>query len=509
MWPPRHFTFKQGTDDNYSIIINAATLDGVALQPGDEIGVFTPAGLCAGAGVWTGAPPLAFSAWADDSQSPEIDGFRANETMRFRVWPASTNAVADYPAAATYTLGNGVYGNGVYARIANLTALTSVTQTIALVQRWNWISCQVQPEIADMAQVTAGMTKLVIMTNGAGKSYIPGVINNIGNLNVLDGYKVYLDGSDTLAVNGKPVAASTPIPLTARWNFVSYLPATTLTADQAFASIGGNLAIAKNDAGGFYIPGTINSMGVLTPNKGYRLYLNNPDTLIYPAGTTLQKAVTPTAIVAASRHFHPVAYTGDSYSVLINQIDGCSLQPGDEIGLFTENGICVGGAAWTGAGVIALSAWEDDPTTLVMDGYKPGDKMVFKIWQNKNQTELDVIAHFSQGDGAYASGEYAAIDLAIQTLPQGYALEQNYPNPFNPETSISFTLAENGPTQLLIYTLAGQEIRRLADENLPAGRHHRVWDGKDSQGITLPSGVYLYAVKSGSYSETRKMTLIK
>lgn len=88
-------------------------------------------------------------------------------------------------------------------------------------------------------------------------------------------------------------------------------------------------------------------------------------------------------------------------------------------------------------------------------------------------------------------------------------LLQNYPNPFNPQTKISFKLVEASQVELAVYNLQGQQVRNLASQSLPAGEHTMVWDGKDENGGVMPSGVYIYKLKSNNYEESKRMELIK
>ncbi|MFQ5604345.1 MAG: hypothetical protein ACE5HS_13840, partial [bacterium] len=118
----QHFTFKANTGDSYSIVVTAATIDGASLESGDEIGVFTPAGLCVGASVWTGAAPLALIAWIDDSQTGDVDGYVIGDSMTFNIWVQSSDT--EYAATPTYAQGNGTFGNGAFASVS-LTAVTS------------------------------------------------------------------------------------------------------------------------------------------------------------------------------------------------------------------------------------------------------------------------------------------------------------------------------------------------------------------------------------------------
>ena len=85
----------------------------------------------------------------------------------------------------------------------------------------------------------------------------------------------------------------------------------------------------------------------------------------------------------------------------------------------------------------------------------------------------------------------------------------NYPNPFNPETRISFLTKENGPVSIDIYNIKGQRVRSLLNENREAGVHNVVWNGKDDKGKNVASGVFFYRMKSGQYTSTKKMILMK
>jgi hypothetical protein len=84
-----------------------------------------------------------------------------------------------------------------------------------------------------------------------------------------------------------------------------------------------------------------------------------------------------------------------------------------------------------------------------------------------------------------------------------------YPNPFNPITNIEFELPKQLYVKLSIYNLLGQRIRTLVDESKPAGFWTVVWDGKDSGGNSVSSGIYFYTLDTDIGREVKKMTLIK
>jgi len=94
-------------------------------------------------------------------------------------------------------------------------------------------------------------------------------------------------------------------------------------------------------------------------------------------------------------------------------------------------------------------------------------------------------------------------------IPGGYELFQNYPNPFNPETVIRYSIPENGRIFIGIYSILGQRIRTLVDDEKPAGTHKIIWDGKNDQGTGVSSGVYICVMRAESFKKTRKMIYAK
>ena len=88
-------------------------------------------------------------------------------------------------------------------------------------------------------------------------------------------------------------------------------------------------------------------------------------------------------------------------------------------------------------------------------------------------------------------------------------LKGNYPNPFNPTTTINFSIAKSDLVTLDIYNSRGQKVRTLVNDNLSAGEHNIVWNGKDKNSRSVNSGVYFYKIKSGKFTSTKKMILLK
>jgi len=90
-----------------------------------------------------------------------------------------------------------------------------------------------------------------------------------------------------------------------------------------------------------------------------------------------------------------------------------------------------------------------------------------------------------------------------------FLLEQNYPNPFNPATEIKFHIAKEGFVSLKIYDLLGREIKTLVNEELTNGIYSAKWNGDNNLGEKVSSGIYLYRIETGSFTDSRKMLLLK
>ncbi len=110
-------------------------------------------------------------------------------------------------------------------------------------------------------------------------------------------------------------------------------------------------------------------------------------------------------------------------------------------------------------------------------------------------------------DDLSLSGNATAVNDNVQSL--SFNLLQNYPNPFNPTTTINFEIPVRENVSLIIYNTLGQKLRTLIDGSRSAGHYQVSWDGKDSNGENVSSGIYLYRIKAGYFVESKKMILLK
>lgn len=97
-----------------------------------------------------------------------------------------------------------------------------------------------------------------------------------------------------------------------------------------------------------------------------------------------------------------------------------------------------------------------------------------------------------------------SVEDEIGSTQSSFQLSQNYPNPFNPITTIEYTLPKDSNVSLTVYNLRGQEVTRLLNETQKAGFHSISWDASG-----LSSGIYLYKIRAGEFTEIKKMVLLK
>jgi len=166
-----------------------------------------------------------------------------------------------------------------------------------------------------------------------------------------------------------------------------------------------------------------------------------------------------------------------------------------------------------GTGPLATIVFQVSPTageqTVIVDStrYLGSQPLQFQF-----TTELGGMAftpYFSPGSVAISGTAGIDDDNDRGILPERYYLGQNAPNPFNPTTLISFDLPRRCEITLEVFNILGRQVAILAQGELPAGRHRIVFDGKDSGGEPLSSGIYFYRLKTDEYTQSRKMTLLK
>jgi len=165
-----------------------------------------------------------------------------------------------------------------------------------------------------------------------------------------------------------------------------------------------------------------------------------------------------------------------------------------------------------------LTAGEGPVANLV---FEVNDPSVKEIRLTKNETlkghDLVYVYNTRSQPGQIAFDEvhpdFAGFSVALSgvasPLPTEFALDQNYPNPFNPDTQIGFALPVNSFVELDVFNVLGQKVATLVQGEMPAGYHTVTWNGANSDGSAVASGIYFYRISTEQFTTSKKMMMLK
>ena len=103
----------------------------------------------------------------------------------------------------------------------------------------------------------------------------------------------------------------------------------------------------------------------------------------------------------------------------------------------------------------------------------------------------------------------AVREAQVDARPAAFNLAQNFPNPFNQSTVIRIDLETRAEMELAVYNIAGQKVATLAQGPYPSGRYTFTWQGRNTHGAELASGVYCYRLRANGREQTRKLILLR
>ncbi|HPI38424.1 MAG TPA: T9SS type A sorting domain-containing protein [Ignavibacteriaceae bacterium] len=146
----------------------------------------------------------------------------------------------------------------------------------------------------------------------------------------------------------------------------------------------------------------------------------------------------------------------------------------------------------------AVTFFSKDSVTIPVDGEE-----VFWVGISIGANEAEMVSNMDLAKVKYETIT-DIVDEYSGSIPNLYKLEQNYPNPFNPATTIQFQIPKTEYVTLKVYDVLGNEVANPVNQILTAGNHSVQFNAN-----SLTSGMYFYRITAGSYSEVKKMTLIK
>ena len=512
-------------NDHMNFYARSAKNNGIDLQPGDEIGIFDGL-VCVGAGVLTkvldgGNNYLEMKVSRDNSLISGQDGYITDHKATFKLWNAAKQSEIS-TVNITYISGDNNFFAGASTSF-NIGGFSIINQKISLLKGWNIFSLYVTPERHDMLEVvkpliTAG--KLVKVQDETGQSleFMPSTpttpsawVNNIDDWCQTEGYKIRVNDSTSLIVDGLPIYQPVTIRLAEKWNIISYPVSTSQNAMLVLNDLvkSGHLVKVQNESGAAmeYIPGStqwINNIGNFNPGEGYKVNVSDKDSLtINPFVSGSNSILKSSTITAVPEYFKPV-WKGnglDHMNFYMSETNGASvLKAGNEIGIY-DGSLCVGAAVIqnTGNKLYSFVVSADDPTTSEIDGFIKGHTPSFRVWDQASNSEASIesLEYYSGSSRIFEPMATAAIGINTMVLglkdhlEDATSLGDNYPNPFMGETTIPYIVGNETTVDISIFDMLGKKLNTLVHGNLQSGSYTTVWKVNDHNFNKVNPGIYV------------------
>ncbi|MCH7640300.1 MAG: T9SS type A sorting domain-containing protein, partial [Bacteroidetes bacterium] len=428
-------------------------------------------------------------------------------------------------------------------------AVTVVEETgenihfIPLLPGWNMISTYIEPYDPAMASVFAEIIDVVVMVrDGDGNVFIPeSGIDDIGPWVMGEGYQVYVTDAATLEIEGIPIEPTTsPIQLGEGWNQIAYLRESPMPISEALATVSDQIVVVKDVFGRIYLPDLeIDQIGDMLPGQGYKVYVSEDCTLLYPPngsgfnggplvaanGRSQSPALRKmkpagTGILVGSAP--PTSFLFGGYAV--GNTATLVLQAPDElegylVGVRTDENEIVGEAVvWDGMAVLSILG-DDTPNPSGSQGASPGDELdVFILGTDGREIDnyrIENLLDLLRGSEASTPLTYHEDDLWLASLEAGEEevgetpgtfelAATNYPNPFTRTTTIAYSLNDTADVEIQVIDVLGRLVATLVAEMQEAGTYQTVFDGS-----RLASGTYFYRLRANYQVHTGRMTLAR
>jgi len=389
--------------------------------------------------------------------------------------------------------------------------LTQPVQLINLIGGWNLISSFARPSYPNMNDVWSELINdVVVVKNNTGKVFIPKYeINEIGNWDVTQGYKVYIPKYKTLKIYGNKVnPLVTPIHLYSGWNMLAYLRTNAMDCETALARItdNGNLKVMKNNAGAVYIPQyNINNIGNMIPGQGYMMYVTNSDNLIYPANplsknsSNFQNSKPQCLIIGFDN-------TGNNASALV-RIEGSSNF--DELGIYNQRSQLIGSGVIQNE-IATITIWGNDIENDMQDAGDEGELLEMRYFNIIKQRFEDItiqnVKNLVVGNNEEFTYRKDIVYEIFGKMNVNSSISEMkvQPNPFYDATKIEFFNINECKGKIELFNTNGAKIRTIYEGIMKAGNQ-----SFDLNANQLPSGEYNLIINLSGKSYLEKIVIAK
>jgi len=162
-----------------------------------------------------------------------------------------------------------------------------------------------------------------------------------------------------------------------------------------------------------------------------------------------------------------------------------------------------------GVRIVDLSNPESPVEIAYYDTYLPNEYGYEGCWSVFPYFESGKIIASDLQSGLFVLEYQQSVNIEKPNIPAGFNLKQNYPNPFNPTTRINYTIGMESFVNLTVFDVSGNFVKTLVNSHKPTGIHSLQWDGTNELDKKMPSGSYFIKIKTGGFTQSRKMILLK
>ncbi len=375
--------------------------------------------------------------------------------------------------------------------VTNLKVVETVNQNINLEKGWNIISSYLIPLNDNVISVMEKLRidgQLIKVKDESDNTYEElgnqlGWVNNIGNFQKTEGYKIRVENDCELEIVGVKINLPLNITLKKGLNLISFPLESSTDALQIIEPlINSGILIKVQDERGNSIEnwaniGWINGIGNFQVGEGYIVQVNENG--ILSINDISEKSTQNIVDIPKPEHFK-VNYEGNGYEHMnINFVDlkNSQLKTGDEIAVF-DNNICVGAVKLIQSDINSnrISIPASSTETNINNGFKDGNSIAFKIWNKETNHETKILPEVINGNLIYK--KQASVFIKLSKEPDLSENVNIYPNPANEVVIIRFlSLPEDG-AEIQLFDVTGKKIfnreiitnvENINIENLPAG----------------------------------------
>jgi len=381
---------------------------------------------------------------------------------------------------------------------------------------WHMISSYCNPLEDSITQVFSPIVNDVIQVkNLTGQVYVPSFnnFNTFTTWDITQGYLVKTFSPVTLPIIGGQEVdlAIDDIPLLTGWNMIAYWLQGDSDPVDVFDAIATDVIQVKN-LNGAYVPSfnNFNNMGNMQVTRGYQVKMATGNTLEYDAVDILPRpapgAYEETEILQPVHFTKEIKPNPNSATLIILDDENNPLNFGDELGIFTQDGILVGSFVYENDMMGGLAFGNDD-TSDEMDGMKEGESYVFKVWNKLLDEVRTVEMDFSQGSTTYLKDDLCALSFkadastGIVDINSKININAN-PNPASNEITFKIELEEQSTLLIEVFKVDGQLVEVVVNQNFNVGVTNVKYDVNN-----LSNGLYMYRVTMGDQVLTKRFTV--